>query len=69
MIMGSQQEAAGTAGRVADGHPGFGFHDLNDRLDERPGCEILACAAFGILCILLQQPFVDVALDVNIQSI
>ena len=45
VVVRGQQEAAGAAGRVADGLPGRGAHHVHDGLDERPRREVLARAA------------------------
>ena len=42
-------------------------HDLDDGLDQRPRCEVLAGAALGILRVLFEQAFVSVALDVSFE--
>src|SRR5581483_1914561 len=65
IVMRGQQEAAGAARRIADFLHRPGLHHIDDGLDQGAGRKILARAAFGILGVLLQQPFVGVALDIG----
>ena len=44
VVVGGQEEAAGAAGRVADGLPGLGLHDVDHGLDQRARREVLAGA-------------------------
>ena len=67
VVAGGEQEAARAAGRVADRLAGGGLHDVDDGLDERARGEILPGAGFGVLGVLLQQAFVDLAFDVHLQ--
>jgi hypothetical protein len=68
VVVGRQQEAAGAAGRVADGLARPGLHHVDHGLDERPRGEVLARARLDVLGVLLQQPFVDVGLDVDVEA-
>ena len=65
-VVRGQQESAGAAGGIANFLHGSGLHHIDDGLDQCAGRKILACTAFGILGILLQQPFVGVALDIGL---
>ena len=68
VVVGGQQEAAGAAAGSQMVSPGVGAHDIHDGLDQRARGEVLARAALGVLGVLLQQAFVDFALDVDIQA-
>jgi hypothetical protein len=63
----SEQEAAGAAGRVADGRAGLRSHHLDDRLDQWPRREVLASARLDVLGVLLEQALVGVALHVDVE--
>ena len=65
IVVSRQQEAAGAAGRVADGHLRLRTHHVHDRGDQRPRGEVLSGAALDVLGVLLEQPFVGVALHVG----
>ena len=65
IIIRRQQEAAGAAGGVVDRLAGPGVHHVDDGLDERPRREVLPRAGLDVLGVLLQQPFVDLGLDVD----
>ena len=65
--MGREQESARAGGGVADGLSRLGVHDFHHGLDEGPRGEVLARAALGILGVLFQQAFVDLALGVDVQ--
>ena len=66
MIVGGQQEAAGAAGRVADGVFGSRIDAVDDPKDQFAGREVLARTfgafggAFG------QQAFVNIAFDIGL---
>ncbi len=66
--MRGQEETARPTGRITDGHPRLGVHDFHHRLDQRTRREVLPGAALGVFGVLLQQAFVDFALDVDVQS-
>ena len=65
MVVRGEQEAAGAAGRVADGLAGLGGDAVHHGLDQRPWCEVLAGAALGVLRVFLQQALAGVALHVG----
>ena len=60
-----KEKAAATAARVSNGLIGFRAQAGNHCLDERARGKILSCAAFYVLCILLQQSFVNLALHIR----
>ena len=64
-VVGGEEEAAGAAGRIGDGLARLGPHAFDHRADQRARREVLSRAGFGVLGVLLQQAFVDVALDVG----
>ena len=66
--MRGQQEAARAAGRIADRLPRRWAHDIDDRSDQRTRGEVLARARLDVLGVLLQQAFVDFALDVDVEA-
>ena len=66
--MRGQEESALPTGWIADSHSGFGLHDFDHRFDERARREILPGAALGVFSVLLQQAFVNFALDVDVQT-
>ncbi len=67
-VVGTQKKTAGATGRVGNGLHRLGAHAGHHRLDQRARREILPRAAFGVFRILLQQPFVQVALGVGVQA-
>ena len=67
VVISRQKEAAGTAGRIADGFARLRLHALDHGTDQRARGEILAGAGLGVLRVALQQAFVQVALDLGIQ--
>ena len=68
VVVRRQQETARAAGRIADRHLRLGPHHIDHRRDERARREVLPRAAFHVLGVLLQQPFVSVALHVGGQA-
>jgi hypothetical protein len=62
------QEAAGAAGGLDHRFPSLGSQTLDDPVDQRSGCEVLAGAALGIAGIAFQQAFVGIALDVGAED-
>ena len=66
--MRSEKEASRTAGGIADRLSRLRRHHVHHRGDECARGEILAGAAFHVLCVLLQQAFVRVALHVGRQA-
>ena len=67
-VVGAQEEPAGAAGGVRDALPRLGAHALDHGADQGARGEVLARARLGVLGVLLQQPFVDVALDVRAEG-
>ncbi len=67
VIVGSQEKAAGTAGRIADRHAGLGAQHLHHGLDQRARGEVLTRAALDVFGVFLQQALVDLAFDVDIE--
>ena len=65
VVVGRQQEAAGAAGRVADGVVGAGAHHVHDGPDQRARREVLPGAGLHVLGVALQQRLVGVALHVG----
>ena len=68
VIVGGEEETAGAAGGIANGLSGLGSHDFDHGGDEGTRGEILAGAAFHVFGVLLQEPFVGVALHVGAQA-
>ena len=68
VVVGGQQEAAGAAGRVADGVVRAGAHHVHDGLDQRARREVLAGAGLHVLGVALQQGLVGVALHVGAEA-
>lgn len=66
VVVGGQQESAGSAGRVADRVLRSRGSHVHHRLDERPRREVLPGPALGVLGVLLQQPLVGVPLHVGV---
>ena len=66
--MRGEKETACATGWITDRHIGFWSHHLNHRLDEGTWGEILACAAFDIFGVFLQESFINFAFDINIHS-
>ena len=67
IIVGGQQESARAARRIADRHLGLRTHHVDNRRNQGPGRKVLSRAAFHVLGVLLEQPFVSVALHVRRQ--
>ena len=63
--MRSEQKTARATSRITDGLPRLRCHHVHDGRDERARREVLACAAFHVLGVLLQQTFVSIALHVG----
>ncbi|HMO94890.1 MAG TPA: hypothetical protein PKD27_02145 [Tepidiformaceae bacterium] len=68
VLVGCEQEASGTARRVADRLAGLGIDDLDHGLDEGAWCEVLARAALHLARVPLQQTLVDRALHVHVHA-
>ena len=64
-VVGAQKEPAGAARGVGDALARLGPHALDHGADQGTRREVLARPGFGVLGVLLQQPLVDVALDVG----
>ncbi|MBV6467963.1 MAG: hypothetical protein PGMFKBFP_03336 [Anaerolineales bacterium] len=63
-IVSSQKEAARAASRISNGFAGFRSQTCHHCFNQRPWREVLPCAAFGVLSIFLQQPFVNLPLHI-----
>jgi hypothetical protein len=66
-VVGSQQKAARAAGRIRYPLARSGAHHVHDGLDQRARGEVLPRSGFDVLGVLLQQPLVNVGLDVHPQ--
>ncbi len=64
-IVGGEKNAAGTAGRIGDSLARFRPHALHHGADQGARGEILARAGLGVLGVLFQQTFIDVALHIR----
>jgi len=62
---GGKEKTTGAGGGINDGGSRLRAHDFNDGVDQDTGREVLAGAGLGILGVLFEQAFVDVALDVG----
>ena len=60
-----EEKTTGAGGGVNDGGSRLRAHDFDDGVDQDARREILAGAGLGVLGILFEQTFVDVALDVG----
>lgn len=71
-LVGSDEEAPGAAGRVADrevfGNLGIRLHQSDDRLDQRAGREVLAGPLLALGGCLLEQPLERSGLDIHLQA-
>ena len=67
VIVSGKQKAARARGGIADSLPKLWAHDIHNRLDERTRREVLTRSALGILRVLFEQTFVNLAFDINIQ--
>ena len=67
-VVAAQKESAGAAGGVRDAFLRVGPDALHHRADQGARREVLAGARLRVLSVLLQQPLVDVALDVSTQG-
>ncbi len=67
-VVRDEKETAGAARRIADRFVRLWLHHMDECADERTRSEVLACAAFHVLGVLLQKPFVGVAFDVGIEG-
>lgn len=65
MIVGGEEESAGSAGRVNDGFSRLGVDAFDHCLDEGTGREVLSGSAFCVFGVLFEESFVDVAFDVG----
>jgi len=68
VVVRGQKEATGAAAGVGDPLARPRLHHVDHRLDQRSGGEVLAGAGLGVGGVLLEQPFVGVALDVGVDS-
>ena len=66
--VGTEEEAAGAARRVADSVIRAGPHHVDDGRDERPRREVLARPAGALLRGLLDQSLVRVTLEVGVEA-
>ena len=64
---GREEKTSGAGGWIDDGGSGLGAHDLDDGVDQDARREILAGPGLGVLGVLFEEAFVDVALDVGAQ--
>ena len=65
VVVDRQEKSAGAAGRIADRHLRLGPHHIDHRRDQRTRRKILSRPAFHVRRVLLQQPFIGVALHVG----
>jgi len=65
--MSRQEKTPGAAGGVADGLVGTRLNDLHDPLDQGARREVLPGPRLCVLGVLLQEPFVGIALHVGAQ--
>ena len=68
VVVGGEQEAAGTAGGVANHLPGPWCRDIDDGADERAGSEVLSCSLVRRAGGLFEQALVDRALNVHVHA-
>ena len=66
-IVRDEKETAGAACRIANRLVRLRLHHIDDCADERTRSEVLAGAAFHVLGVLLQEPFVSVAFHVGVE--
>ena len=62
---GGKKKTASARGGIDDSGSGLRAHDLDDGIDQDAGREVLAGAGLGVLGVLFEQTFVDIALDVG----
>src|ERR1700693_5256406 len=67
IVMGCEQEATCTTGRITNTLSRLRAHYFNDGLNEWTRSEILTSAAFGIFSVFLEQPFIGIAFDISIE--
>jgi len=67
-IMGRQQEATRTAGRIADRLAGLGGHGIDDGCDQGAGGEVLASSPLHIGGVLFQESLVGIPLDIDTET-
>jgi len=60
---GGEKESAGSGRGINDCGAGLRAHDLDDGIDQDARGEVLAGAGLGVLGVLFEQAFVDIALD------
>src|ERR1017187_2066667 len=65
---GGKQKAAGAGRGIDDRGSRLRAHDFDDGIDEDTRREVLAGAALGVLGVLFEQAFVDVAFHVGAES-
>jgi hypothetical protein len=65
VLVRCEEEPAGAARRIADPLTRLRPHTFDDRLDQRPRCEVLPGAALGVLRVSFEEPLVGVALHVR----
>ena len=66
-IVRDEKETAGAARRIANCFARSRLHHVDDCANERTRSEVLAGAAFHVLGVLLQEPFVSVAFYVGVE--
>jgi hypothetical protein len=60
-----QKEPAGARGGIDDGGSRLRAHHVDDGIDQGARREVLAGAGLGVLGVLFEQAFVDIAFDVR----
>src|SRR5262249_33860389 len=68
VVMGSKEKATRSTGRITDRLAWLWSHRLHNSLNQGSWGEILPGSCFGILGILLQQPFIGVSFDISVQD-
>jgi len=68
VVVRGEEEPAGAAGGVADGHARLRLHHLDHGLDERARREVLARAGLDVFGVLLEEPLVGVPLHVGVEG-
>ena len=66
-IMRDEKRTTGAARRITDRVVRLRLHDIDERADKRTRSEVLPRAAFHVLGVLLQEPFVRVAFHVGVE--
>ncbi len=65
VVGGRKKKAAGAGGGIDDGGSRLGTHDLDDGVDQDTRREVLAGSGLGVLGVLFEEAFVDIALYVG----